>query len=269
MTYECILFFIFYLFYFLIIGRSAVKFMRYMLPIYPFLTVLAVYGMSTFLSFRAERGISRGTSNVPATFDCGECEKNFLNKLRDSSLAFGGLRMTGWAVLTLSVLWTFLFINIYSQKHTRIAATEWILKNVPPGSTLAVEHWDDRLPIYGGEKYNFVEMTLYERPDDEIKWQGLNKKLKQANYIILASNRLYVPLQKLSDCKKYKSCYPKTAEYYRKLFASELGFKKVAEFAVYPTFYVPRFTFHVDDQSADESFTVYDHPKVMVFRKKS
>jgi len=40
-----IIFLLFYLFYFLVVGRSAVKFMRYMLPIYPFLTIMAGFGL--------------------------------------------------------------------------------------------------------------------------------------------------------------------------------------------------------------------------------
>ena len=197
-----------------------------------------------------------------------------------------------------------MFINIYSQKHTRVAATEWILQNIPHGSTIALEHWDDGMPLTGGENYQHIELTLYDQPDDEKKWAILNEKLRQADYIIIASNRLYVPLQKLSDCnpepeqvrfrvipyrppwvvwyrdKKYKSCYPKTAEYYRKLFSNSLVipsersesrnlFKKVAEFSAYPRlcfmFQVSCFT--INDQTADESFTVYDHPKIIIFQK--
>ena len=37
--------FLAYRLYFLFIGFSAVKFMRYMLPIYPFITILAAYGL--------------------------------------------------------------------------------------------------------------------------------------------------------------------------------------------------------------------------------
>ena len=125
------------------------------------------------------------------------------------------------------------------------------------------------MPLYDGGKYNYVEMSLYEQPDDENKWFILDQRLKQADYIIIASNRLYVPLQRLADCRKYKSCYPKTAEYYRRLFDGELDFKKIAEFAVYPGFQISNFKFQISDQKADESFTVYDHPKVMIFKKQS
>jgi hypothetical protein len=224
-----ILFFIFYFLYFLIIGRSAVKFMRYMLPLYPFFALLAGYGLYKLYKF---------------------------------------YKPLAYVLTTCILLWSFMFINIYSFPHTRISATDWVLKNIPIRSTIAIEHWDDRIPIYGGENYNFVELTLYDQPDDEKKWQILNEKLQKSDYIILASNRLYVPLQKLSDCKKYKSCYPITAEYYQKLFNNQLHFKKVAEFSVYPGFQILNFKFKINDNSADESFTVYDHPKIIIFRKK-
>ena len=223
-----ILFLAIYLVYFLIIGRSAVKFMRYMLPLYPFFAILAGYGLYKF---------------------------------------YKRSRFIGIILIIGSLVWCLMFNNIYSQTHTRIAATDWIIKNIPEGKTLAVEHWDDRVPIYGGEKYNYEEMTLYEQPDDENKWKVLNEKLTKTDYIIIASNRLYIPLQKLDDCKKYKSCYPKTAEYYHELFNDELPFRKVAEISVYPGFQIFNFKFQIKDDSADESFTVYDHPKILIFKK--
>jgi hypothetical protein len=260
-NYQLLITVFFYLFYFLIIGRSAVKFMRYMLPIYPFLMILAGYGLYKIekMSFLPRNGVRGKLQQQPI-------------KNHNWIPAFAGM--------TIAVAWTLMFINIYSQPHTRITATDWMLKNIPAGSTLAVEHWDDRLPLYGGERYNFVELTLYDQPDDQKKWMILNEKLKLADYLIIASNRLYVPLQKLSDCSKYKLCYPKTAEYYKNLFTDRaviarspakrddeaISFQKVAEFTVYPQFRITNYQLRINDQSADESFTVYDHPRIMVFK---
>ncbi|EKE13915.1 MAG: tetratricopeptide TPR_4 [uncultured bacterium] len=225
---KIILFLIFYFLYFIVIGRSAVKFMRYMLPLYPFFVLLAGYGLYKLYEF---------------------------------------YKLLAYALIACALVWSLMFLNIYSFPHTRIAATDWILKNIPDKSTLAVEHWDDRVPIYGGEKYNYEEMTLYEQPDNEIKWKVLNEKLIKSDYIIIASNRLYIPLQRLNDCKKYKSCYPLTSQYYQKLFSEILGFKKVSEFSAYPGFGISNFKFQINDDSADESFTVYDHPKIIIFKK--
>ena len=224
-----LLFLGFYLLYFLIVGRSAVKFMRYMLPLYPFFTILAAYGIYRIKKSR--------------------------------------FKILSYFIILLAVFWTFMFVNIYSQVHTRNAATNWIIKNIPSQKTLAIEHWDDKLPLVDSEKYQFQELTLYDQPDDNNKWEILNDKIKKSDYIIIASNRLYIPLSKLADCNKFESCYPMTAQYYQKLFSGKLGFKKVVEFTNYPAIQLGHWRFEIKDDNADESFTVYDHPKIMIFKK--
>ncbi len=223
--------------YFLIIGRSAVKFMRYMLPLYPMLAIIAGYGLSKLIhrSFVPSHTITvmMGYKALVAIFLMG------------------------------TLVWSLTFLGIYSQRHTRIVATDWILANIPPGKTLAVEHWDDRVPIRYGEQYQYQEMTIYELPDDKKKWEMLMKKLRQSDYVILASNRLYTPLPKLADCSKFKVCYPLATKYYEKLFDGSLGFRKIKEFTAYPHFG----PWQIIDDSADESFTVYEHPKVLIFGK--
>jgi 4-amino-4-deoxy-L-arabinose transferase-like glycosyltransferase len=224
--------FVFLIVYFGVVGKSAVKFMRYMLPIYP---ILAVFGGS-----------------FAGSFFGGFVKRQLLYKL---SVSF----------FLLSIfLWPVSFLAIYTRPNTRVSATKWINENIIPGSTLATEHWDDALPLFPNKGYKNVELTLYE-PDTDEKWRTLNERLSGTDYIIIASNRLYTPLMKLTNCERLprERCYKRTADYYRRLFGDELGFSKVAEFTSFPTFGPVK----IDDQGADESFTVYDHPKVMIFRK--
>lgn len=235
---EIIFFTIFYLIYFVIIGKSAVKFMRYMLLMYPFFAILAGYGASV-ISHKL----------------CKNYKDNVL------------LLISLFIFMILPLLYSAFFINIYSSKNTRIQATEWIYQNIADGSTLAVEHWDDRVPIFDPGKYNYEEMTLYDIPDDQIKWQVLNEKIKKTDYIIIASNRLYTPLMRLQKCGEHGRCYPITKSYYEALFSEELGFRKVAEFTSYPRIKFGSFGFEINDDMADESFTVYDHPKIMIFKR--
>jgi len=72
---------------------------------------------------------------------------------------------------------------------------------------------------------------------------------------------------KLSDCQKLPEnrCYPYTQNYYRRLFSGKEGFQKIVEFTSFPK--IPSLNLQINDQGADESFTVYDHPRVMVFKK--
>lgn len=229
--------YIFSLLYFLTVAKFSVGWMRYLLPIYPTLAVSA----GIFIVLFVNNYYAKIKSNIFKTI---------------IGVVFG----------ILIISWPISFMSVYSAPNTRISATKWILQNIPDGTTLAVEHWDDRVPMYANN-YNFVEMTLYDQPDDNFKWNTLNNKLSQAEYIILASNRLYTPLQKLDDCNKFKRCYPLTKKYYQDLFSGKLGFKKVAEFNSYPT--IPFTKIKLADDGADESFTVYDHPKILIFKKNS
>ncbi len=228
---------IFYLVYFVVIGNSAVKFMRYLLLLYPFIALLAGFGAAYIHDMINQFG-----------------RRGF------------GLILFG-TYISISVLWTLAFTNIYSTPNTRIQATAWINQYIPAGSALAVEHWDDRVPIFDPGRYTYIEMTLYDQPDDDRKWTILNEKLDSTDYIVIASNRLYVPLQRLNDCNKYKSCFPITAQYYEDLFAMKRGFTKVAEFTSYPRLSFAGMNVVINDDTADESFTVYDHPKIIIFKK--
>ena len=227
-SYFLLLFLAFYCFYFVIIGRSSVKFMRYMLPLYPFLSILAAYGLEVIRK-----------------------------KI--------GLKIVV-VLIAISFIWMLAFNSIYLKEHTRISATNWILENIPQGSTLAVEHWDDRLPIYRSELYAFEELQLYNQPDDATKWNVINNQLSRTDYLIIASNRLYAPLQKLNDCGKFRSCYPITSNFYNKLLSGKSSFKLIKEFVVEPELKISDKGFAFSDQTADESFTVYDHPKILIFQ---
>lgn len=221
-----------YLWYFIIIGVSAVKFMRYLLPLYPFFAIMAGYGLTA---------------------------------IKKTKLKI--IRLVIVFLLSGGIIWSLMFVNIYSDNNTRINASQWILNNIPTGSSLAVEYWDDYLPLYKNETYRFQELHLYDQPDDSYKWEKIETQLKQSDYIIIASNRLYAPIQKLNDCSKYKVCFPIASDYYKKLLNNELPFKKIKEFSDYPSITIGKWKLELNDDTAEESFTVYDHPKIMIFKK--
>lgn len=213
----------YFLLYFGFMGISAVKFMRYMLPVYPILCIFAAW---------------------------------FIRQFSPKILII---------IIFLTLIWPLSFMSIYTKPHTRILASDWINRNMPIGSKLALEHWDDGLPLNNGGKYQFLEMPMYENDQSPLKWEKVNTNLRNADYLILASNRLYIPLPKLADCSKFKTCYPETTKYYRDLFVGNLGYTKVAEFSSYPT--IPFLNIPINDDNADESFTVYEHPKIIIFKK--
>jgi len=222
----------FFWLYFVTVGRFAIGFMRYMLPLYPISTIGAAIVFEKFT-----RGQKRNIYFLSAII---------------STVAI--------------VFWALSFQAIYQAPNTRSQVTDWIVSTIPQGSTIALEHWDDGLPLRNSSDYSLVELPFYDE-DTKDKWEQINTKLDKTDYIVIASNRLYVPLMKMTNCNQLPKdkCYRTTAAYYERLFDGSLGFTKVAEFSSYPT--IPLLHIPIDDISSDESFTVYDHPKIMIFQK--
>ncbi len=144
--------------------------------------------------------------------------------------------------------------------------------------------WDDSLPLrvepYDGLGgiYDPLNLELYddETPDKRAKMEEV---LDQANYIVMPSNRGYDAMprlpqrypmatslyQGLFDCNCSGDQLEEKAYGLNAPFHSPLGYDLVATFTSAPTFGPFRFA----DESADESFTVYDHPKVLIFKKSA
>ncbi len=246
--------------YFGLIGSLHAKFLRYMLPLTPLLCLWAAWLLVQGASWRGRlwrRGLGYAAMGVVS----------------------GG-----------ALFYALAYMNVYRQPHPWIQATAWLCKNLPPRSRIMVEHWDDPLPLYQGTgelecygRHYFMEFPAYE-PDDQGKLDTLLMMLRANDYIILASNRLYNTIPRLPER------YPLTSRYYQALLGEELGFELIHYDAVYPSLFgvdlvddtfsdppLPQPKLLREGEAhrrkiilgrADESFTVYDHPKVLVFKKR-
>ncbi len=50
-------------------------------------------------------------------------------------------------VVVPTAFWAFAFTSIYTNTQTRVAASEWIYANIPQGTHVLNEHWDDAIPL--------------------------------------------------------------------------------------------------------------------------
>jgi YYY domain-containing protein len=240
--------------YFLINGSFDVKFMRYLLPITPFLLLMVA---RLFFSLR-----------------------DVLDRHRPQLAKAVTVAMAGVVVMT--GLYAFAFLQIYSDDHTANRTAEWFQENAERGAVVLKEHWEEG--IRGMPFVETRELPLYD-PDGPTKLQTMASDLSEAEYMVFFSNRLYGTISRLPER------YPLTRHYYNLLFSGQLGFDLVHFETSYPrlpgvaflndTFNRPDLPTPVALQTykpepisldlgfADESFTVYDHPKVMVFQKTS
>lgn len=187
----------------------------------------------------------------------------------------------------LMLLWPVAITSIYIRPNTRVAASEWIFTHVPAGAAISYEHWDDPLPLritgFDGMHSTGVELPMFA-PESTEKWQEINDKLNSIDYLVLSSNRAYGSLTAFS------SQFPETATFYADLFSGNTPFVKIAEFTSRPTIPLPGINVciqipiskygivsssHPDctgitiiDDYVDESWTVYDHAKVTIFKRQ-
>ncbi len=145
--------------------------------------------------------------------------------------------------------------------------------------------WDDTLPLYmyGLNPFDTFEGVYQSDLNFQMYWDDNAEKrqrflsiLDQSDYIIITSNRQWGSVTQLPDQ------YPLTTLFYKELigckaedvqycyrvaqpgtYTGRLGYELEAVYQSNPNIFGIEF----NSQFAEEAFTVYDHPKVMVFRK--
>jgi len=283
--------------YFLVTGAFHVKFMRYMLPVAPLLTLF-------------------GARMLWALWDRAAVYRRSLRPVVGVLIA---LVVTGTAFYALA------YVNgVYGSVHTGVRASEWLNLNAPYGAFVLKEHWEESLPNLRSD-FEFYDLPMYEQ-DSSAKTALIAEALADADFLVFFSNRLYGTIPRLPER------YPISTEYYRLLFSERLGYTLADVQTSYPELFSVRFfddtvsrpglsapwrkqtpplSFsgrrdyefskvrrayrepfirlgHPDNPSprnpdgwwhsaptplllmnfgyADESFSVYDHPKVLIFQ---
>ncbi len=246
--------------YFLLIGRLEVKFMRYMLPLTPLLCLFGaemILRLADWVSHTAVRrkGKWGDTPQAPGEGDASPAPLLFAGWIQAAIIGL---------VLIPTALWALAFSHIYDRPHTWLEASRWIYANAPPGSVLTQEAWDDSLPVdlpaEGKLRDRYpppIKIDIYQDMVPEEKFHHLIDAIHRADYIILATPRLYEAVRRLPWR------YPVEIRYYELLFSGRLGFELAHASTSYPSLWGLTF---VDDE-ADESFSVYDHPKVLIYHK--
>ena len=231
---------LFVLVYFGFMGRQFSLYLRYFLPLYPVLAVLAGFALVDLLRWARER-----SPRLRSPWRQG---------------AARGVPLLVASLLALALFLGLAYLNIYSRPVTRVEASRWLYETAPTGSVIAVEHWDDALPLRlpgtPDKQFEVVALPLYELDTPE-KIASVIAILDGADYVTLSSNRL------LNSIPRNPINYPVTSRYHELLIEERLGFRLLRRFTSYPGL----LGVDLPDDRSEESWTSYDHPPVLVFEK--
>ncbi len=254
--------------FFLITGLAEVKFLRYLLPVTPFLAIMAAN--------LGDKGLTRLRSL----------------SFKPNVLYGGGIAAVALIAFA-TAFYSFAYANVYTEPHPATRASEYVRENIPSNSVLAMEHWEEGLPNL--HSYRRITLQLYDPDDVSIQYtdhQGftvvgskaehLANALANADYVVFFSNRLYGSIPTLPDR------YPLSTRYYKLLFAGDLGFEVHYVAEAHPNFLGVSFvhdTFSrpgldapaalgpgrvsglaIELGHADDSFTNYEHPTPIILK---
>jgi hypothetical protein len=243
--------------YWLVAGQSPAPFVRYVLPLTPALAVVTGVAFSDWLQL----------ANVA------------LRRLAAAGAA---------VVLTSTALWALAYMNIFWTPDARLTASRWLMQNVPANAAVLVEPTHNTPPMgsyvtnvdfYGdhviwgafdhprgeAERHDYYRLYaldtyryLYDRTlTDEDRRQYIDRRLAAVDWIVMDDT--YTQWYEALDAEEYSV----VKEYYRDLFAGRRGFELVRTFKVYPSL----FGRDINDDSAELSFRLFDHPRVYIFRR--
>ena len=230
--------------YFGLTGAFLAKFNRYMSPILPFVVLFGA-ALIWYLWRRWQEGENRGFLII----------KRILALLLVTAGVGGGL------------FWSAAYVNgVYNSEHPWITASRWAYENVPSGSVILWELWDDPIPKsipgepgmdMGSTGLRHIDWSPYEDENVE-KYEVLKQKLREADYVAYSSKRIYDSVDELPER------YPMTTLYYDGMWDGSLGYEVAFDISTPPA--LLGYTFE-DRKGADESWSLYDHPQVTIFRK--
>lgn len=168
-------------------------------------------------------------------------------------------------ILGLAIFQAITFFSIYQQADSRLQASRWLYQQLPNNSyilsetanvvdiPLAVPHRPDK-------NFTVIPFDFYNLDQDPSLPPKLYQSLARADYILIPSRRIFMNMAQHNS-------YPLVSRYYQLLFSGQLGFQPIATFNSYPQLTLGSIKIEMPDETAEETWTVFDHPVIRIFKK--
>lgn len=170
------------------------------------------------------------------------------------------------------------FSRVYAQADTRLQASQWIYKNLPNQSYLLSEGGNVLdIPLSTAEsnpeqkQYQVINFDFYNLDEKPELLAELIDHLEKADYIIIPSRRIF------ANHLRLPLLFPISKRYYNNLVNGNFGFALTKTISVSTngsSLKVPRKNSQtvlplLGDEAAEETWSVFDHPTIRIFKKVS
>ncbi|MDQ2805417.1 MAG: glycosyltransferase family 39 protein [Chloroflexota bacterium] len=237
--------------YFASIAFVEIKWVRYLLPLVPYLCLFAVA-----LGRLRMRNAECGMRNAPG---------RALRFTGGHRLLVGLARGLPAALLLSAAAGGAAVSHIFRTEQTQVAASRWIAAHVPPGSRLANEVTTIALPLplpgqpAAKDRYRLVRLDPLADAPSAVASATLRDALAKTDYLVLDTT------QATRTVPRLPWRYPVQIRYYELLLSGQLGFTPVYTATSYPTLFglaIPD-----DGPWVDLSFMDSSHPPIRVFQR--
>lgn len=240
------------------------KWTRFIAPIYPVMIILAVFGLIVILKFLKKFKTGKISNQIIAT-----------------------------VLLFLAIAQGAGQLSVYGSKDVRYIASKWIFQNIPSGARVLSETAnvidvpiqdpaEKKSLIPPNYSIDYVSFDFYSIDENSQIYRDYQANLSNADYIFVPSRRIFynhtcvsekdgkAAIGRHSDykCTMLDKKYPRLKKHYEDLFSGKLGFEKVAEFSSFPRITLfGKTIWEFPDEDAEETFTVFDHPVIRIYKR--
>ena len=156
-----------------------------------------------------------------------------------------------YLLVFISIIPGIIFLNLYMQSDIRVAASNWIIQNIPANTKILSEGGNVmELPV-NNKSFEVKSFDFYNLENDPKLVSDLYTDIKNSDYIFVPSRRIFK--------NQANSKFPNSWHYYQNLFSGNLGFVKIKEFK-------PNFDFLLNSENAEETWSVFDHPVIRIYK---
>ncbi|MFA6519171.1 MAG: hypothetical protein WCV93_06030 [Candidatus Shapirobacteria bacterium] len=145
------------------------------------------------------------------------------------------------------------FFRIYLQNDIRQTASVWLNNNLPVNSNILSEGGNVvNLPLFNNRNLDVTNFDFYNLDYDPVLQSQLPDLVSTVDYVLIPSRRIFMN----QDNPHFSS----SQSYYQALFSGQSGFKLTKTFSLHNNFIL-------NDELAEETWTVFDRPTIRLYKK--